>query len=286
MRTHSACISCLLKQAPRTAELLTDDPLEIENFTVHIKNKLKTINMALPPPVHGGMIHREAETWFGVPDPYKKLKEDHIRQAASMSHELKEMISASDDPLLAAVKLAIGGNAIDFGVSRPFHLISELKGAVHRRLAIDHYRLFREKLKEAESILYLGDNAGESVLDRLLIETIGKPVVFVARHRPAINDITVEDAKKSGLSEVATVISSGSSLPGTIPQLCHRSFREQLNKSDLIISKGQGNYETLSDENRPLFFLLMIKCPVVASDLNVPEGSFILKSAIQQGIPI
>jgi len=127
-------------------------------------------------------------------------------------------------------------------------------------------------------VLYLGDNAGESVFDKLLIEELGKPVTYVVREIPVINDCVIDDALASGLDKVATLISSGSTAPATILSLCNEDFIDKFKNADLVISKGQGNYEGLSQVNRSVFFMLKAKCPVIANNLNVKENDIVLKS--------
>ena len=134
-----------------------------------------------------------------------------------------------------------------------------------------------EKALPEYDFLYLGDNAGESVFDKLLIETINKPVFYATREVPVINDVIIDDAIASGLNSVAEIISSGSPAPGIILPLCSDEFLSVFQKADMIISKGQGNYEGLSDADRNIFFLLKAKCPVIAKDLNVNVNDIILK---------
>ncbi len=141
----------------------------------------------------------------------------------------------------------------------------------------DNFEDFKQARSTAGSVLYLADNAGESVLDRILIEEINAPVTYAVSGLPVLNDVTHEDAVASGIAEVAEIISSGTTAPGTILSSCNDNFLELFNKADVVISKGQGNYEALSDIDRSIFFLLRAKCPVVAEDLGVEDGDTILK---------
>jgi uncharacterized protein with ATP-grasp and redox domains len=141
-----------------------------------------------------------------------------------------------------------------------------------------HIAEFAQAVEEAEDILYLTDNAGEVVFDRLLLEQLPRKKVTVAvRGKPVINDATMEDAEYVGLAEVARIIDNGSDAPGTILSDCSDTFRRRFERADLIISKGQGNYETLADCPRPIYFLLQVKCPIIARDLNCQVGTAILR---------
>ncbi|MBW2624222.1 MAG: DUF89 family protein, partial [Deltaproteobacteria bacterium] len=159
-----------------------------------------------------------------------------------------------------------------------FDLKTEVEEILEIDFAICDYEAFKDRLGEASEILYLGDNAGECVFDRILIEEISKPVLYAVRDAPIINDATYEDAAQAGIDEVATIFSSGTDAPGTILKTCSSEFREIYNNSEFIISKGQGNYEGLSNENHSPFFLLKVKCQVIANDIGVNEGDIILKA--------
>jgi len=215
----------------------------------------------------------------GVEDPYKEIKEKCVQQALSLYPELKKLIEASEDRLMTAVRLSSAGNVIDFGTNSSFDLKQELETILSQDFAVNHYEEFRRALKKAQNIVYIADNAGETVFDRLLIEEINKPVIYVVREKPIINDATRDDAQLSGLDKVSEIMSSGCDAPGNILKFCSDEFLKIYGSADLVISKGQGNYEALSDEEKPIFFLLKAKCQVVARDLGVREGSIILAEA-------
>ena len=155
--------------------------------------------------------------------------------------------------------------------------MEDLEKILVQEFAIFDFEEFKFQLENAESILYLSDNAGESVFDKFLIEEMGKSVTYVVHDIPVINDVTFEDAISSRLDDVAEIISSGSSVPETILNLCSDAFLERFNNADMIISKGQGNYEGLSNVARPVFFLLKAKCAVIARNLRVKENDIVLK---------
>jgi hypothetical protein len=193
-----------------------------------------------------------------------------------MVPDMKERVRSASDPLKEALRIAVAGNFIDFGTTEHVDLKSGLEEILDHDFAIDHYAELRGRLDEADEILMLGDNAGETVFDRILIEELGKPVRYVVREAPMINDAVREDAEMAGIGEVAEIVSSGCVAPGTIRRFCSEEFWRSLRESRLIISKGQGNFEGLSDEPLPIFFLLKAKCLAVAREIGVPQGSILL----------
>lgn len=137
----------------------------------------------------------------------------------------------------------------------------------------------KEALSTAKTVLYLGDNAGEIVLDKLFIETLMHPnLYFAVRGAPVINDATLDDAQYVGIDAVADVISNGYDAPSTIVDRCSPQFQELFNKADVIISKGQGNLEGLLEKtDKQVYFLLMVKCDVIAEALGVKKGDFVVR---------
>jgi len=257
--------------------MATDDEKKIKELLDVVGCMIKDIPMEHTPPETGEVIYRKVRELTGVEDPYKSVKQSSIQEALDLVPELKKMIDEADDRLLAAIRLAIAGNLIDLGVRRQFVLTDEIGKIMNQDFAIFDYAAFRKHLDNTSSVLYIGDNAGESVFDRILIEELGKPVTYAVRDIPVINDVTMEDAIASGIGDVAEIISSGSTAPGAILRFCNALFLEKFEHSDLIISKGQGNYEALSEVNRPVFFLLKAKCKVIAGDLDVRVDDIVLK---------
>ena len=220
---------------------------------------------------------------IGNNDPYRELKQRFNRLAMRMCIELAERVRASDDPLEAAVRLAIAGNIIDLGVKTSI-AEADIEKVIRDCLTanFDNQPLedFRNAVNQAGQILYLADNAGEIVFDRLLIELLPyDKITVVVKGKPVINDATMEDAEFASLTEMVEVIDNGSDGPGTILETCSQSFRDRFEDADLIIAKGQGNYETLSDVDKNIFFILKAKCPVIARDLGCEVGEMILKKS-------
>jgi uncharacterized protein with ATP-grasp and redox domains len=278
MKTYLDCIPCMVEQALYAGRMTTNDEVKIKQLLDAVGDKIKDIPLENTPPETATFIYQKIKEITGNKDPYKRIKEKNIQQVITLYPKLKKTIDNSSDPLLTAIRLAIAGNVIDYGANRHFHIEDEIEKALHQDFAVLDYEKFLANLKKARSILYLGDNAGESVFDKLLIETMVKPVIYVVREEPIINDVTIEDAINSGIGEVAEIISSGAHTPATILKFCNDRFITMFNEADLIISKGQGNFEGLSDVDRPVFFLLKAKCQLIARELNVEKDAIVMKA--------
>lgn len=279
MKTYLDCIPCFFRQALETARLVTSDEREIREVLNAVSSLIPEISLDASPPEIGRQVYRTINEVTGIEDPYRNLKEKYIGIATSLYPDLEEMVNSSEDRLLTAVRLSIAGNVIDFAANPQFQLTRDIEETMANDFGICDYDEFRETLEEAKDILYLADNAGETVFDRLLIDEMRKPVRYVVRERPVINDATAEDAVLSGLDRVAEIISSGCDAPGTVLKFCSKEFLKIYTNADMIVSKGQGNYEALSQQNRPLFYLLKAKCPIIARDIGTQEGSTILMKA-------
>lgn len=281
MKTYLKCIPCFVKQALHVGEMTFDKDEDIMKLMGKIGDRIKDIDMQDTPPEMGTMIYDELHKITGIADPYTKEKAAHIKEAKRLYPMLKEKLSHADDPLLTAIRIAIAGNVMDLGMDKQFNIEKDLEHILQQDFAICDYLEFKEALKNSEQVLYLGDNSGESVFDKILIEALKIPVTYVVRGKPIINDVTYDDAIASGLGDVAEIISSGTPAPATILRLCNEEFLERFNKATMIISKGQGNYEGLSEIDKPVFFLLKAKCPVIAEDIGVNEDDIVCKFVLK-----
>jgi len=278
MKTYLDCIPCFFRQGLTGARLFTKDKEKQRKILEEIAKEIPSISLDNTPPQMGRKIHLIIKKTTNSPDPYKKIKEKYNKIALKLYPRLKNEVKKAKDPLLTAIRVAIIGNVIDFGA--PFHLNleQEIKTILNQEFSIFDYAKFKKALSKTEEILYLGDNSSEVAFDKILIEQLNRKVTYAVRERPIINDATLEDALFFGMDKIAKVLSSGCDAPGTILSLCSKEFITYYNSSELIISKGQGNYESLSGENSPLFFLLKAKCPIIARDLGCREGDIVLKS--------
>lgn len=258
-----------------------DNDYEIKALLDKIGCRIQDIGFEQTPPEMGLIIYDEILKITGIKDPYKHEKAAHIKEAKRLYPQLKAKLASAPDPLLMAIRIAIAGNVMDIGMDKKFNIEHDLGHILKKDFAVCDYQDFTSALHKAKHILYLGDNAGESVFDKILIEVLDKPVTYVVRDKPIINDVTLQDAIDSGLDTVAELISSGSPAPATILKLCNPEFIERFNNADMIISKGQGNYEGLSETDRPVFFLLKAKCPVIAKDIGVKEDDIVCKYTLK-----
>jgi hypothetical protein len=215
----------------------------------------------------------------GDADPYRAVKARSTRQALALYPKLKDIVADAEDPLDAAIRISIAGNIIDFGPNRAYDLWSAVERVLAQPFALDDSAAFRQRLTQADHVLYLGDNAGETVFDRVLIETLDVSVIYAVKGGPILNDATREDALAVGLEKAAVeVVDTGVDAPGVILGRCSEHFKQLYDAAALIIAKGQANYETLSAAGDKVFFLLQTKCPVIARDIGAPVGNIILKS--------
>ena len=278
MKTHLDCYSCLLNQALRAGRIATDDEAQIKELLDEVEMTLRNIPIDSTPPEAGRLIYRKVREITGIFDPYKEIKNKSTTKALALYPSLKKKVEASTDKLLTAIRLAAVGNVIDFGAKTDFDIEEEIQEAFKRGFAIFDYDKFKDNLDNASEILYIADNAGECVFDRILIEELKKPVRYIVREGPVINDAIYEDALQAKIDKVAIILSSGTDAPGNILKLCNAEFNKIYNNSNFIISKGQGNYEALSNEKRPIFFVLKAKCHVIANEIGVNKGDLILKA--------
>lgn len=217
----------------------------------------------------------------GNPDPFKPLKDKFNQKALEYCEKYENEIKNHSCSFNKALRLAIAGNIIDFGPTHNFDVDKKIEEVFKADFPVDDSEELFDEIKKAGSILYLGDNTGEIVFDKLFLEVINHPnVTFVVRHSPVLNDATMEDALFLGIDKLAKVITNGDNAPGTLLDCVSNEFLNYFNSVDLIISKGQGNFEGLSHiTDKNMFFLLTIKCELIAKEIGVKYGDCIVKSA-------
>lgn len=278
------CIPCMLKQALEASRLATNN---VKIQEIIIKESLEILSdykSYRTSPELARAIHQSIKTNTGIYDPYAKVKEKDLAAAKSVYSSIKEFLISKQNQLYWALKIAATGNNIDAAIYGNINIADCIKSELKKEFSISDIDLFQKKLSKANSILIIGDNTGETIFDKVLIENIPEiEVTYALRSEPIINDATMEDAIASGLDKVANLISSGCNAPGLILKECSAEFLTVYNNADIIISKGQGNYEALSEEKN-IFFLLKAKCPMIAGRLNVNLNDYIFKYSEEEKI--
>ena len=279
MKTFLDCVPCFVRQALDASRMVTPD----ENVHRHVLQQVlamaSQLDYSLTPPHMGQHIHALIREATGNPDPYRAAKERSNRLALSLYPDLAKRVEQAADPLDAAVRMAIAGNIIDFGIRSHIddsEVLRSIEDAFVLPLDPEAVARLRAAFAAADDVLYVVDNAGEIVFDRLLIDQLGPDkITLVVKAQPIINDATLADAQAAGLGDIVPIIDNGSSAPGTILDTCSDAFRKRFADADLIIAKGQANYETLSEAEQHIFLLLKAKCEVIARDIGCEQGSLV-----------
>ena len=279
MKTTLECLPCYMKQALFAARLSTHDPDLQKRILRRAALLLPTLDLSLSPPENSMPLYSMIAELSGCADPFAELKAKSNADAMQLRPHLEKTISISNDPLLTAARFAIAGNIIDYGSQHDFDADKTIGACLQQPIAVNDFDRFTADLKQARNILYLGDNCGELVFDGLLIDLLAKTIdpakkiILALKDGPIINDALMTDAVACGLDRSCKLISNGTNCPGTPLAKCSSAFLKVFNEADLIISKGQGNYETLSETAAPLYFLLTVKCPVVGSYISMQSGT-------------
>lgn len=272
------CFFCFARAFER---LLTESqltPKQKNQFTSTMASLYLQNANEFSAPWYASQLHREYKKVTGIQDPYLQEKKTSNDWAKQMYPDLKKIIIESEDPFQTALRLSIAGNIMDYAVGNQFDLVETIQQVMSADFAIDDSLSLKNALSEANSVLYLGDNCGEIVFDKLFIEHIMHPnLIYAVRGEPVINDATLDDAYDIGMDQVADVISNGHGAPSTLIEYCSDEFIKSFDNADVIISKGQGNLEGLYHKtNKQVYFLLMIKCEVIAHALKVRRGDFVV----------
>ncbi|MFA6931369.1 MAG: ARMT1-like domain-containing protein [Lentisphaeria bacterium] len=279
MVTSLDCLPCIVRQTVSIIRKITEDPKQQTLLLKSILQQFGSLDLNQPPPKVTQLIHRLIQEKTGVGDLYQDEKRQQNAMALAWLPEMSGRIKAAEDPFQLALRLSIAGNVIDCGVSDEISeadVVAALEKALQEPIHGDLEAL-RSALHSARRVLYLADNAGEIVFDRLLIEQIGcDKVTLVVRGEEILNDVTRSDVQSVGLDQMVEVIDNGTGIPGTLLEDCSAAFRQRFAEAELIISKGQGNYETLSGVPANIFFLFKAKCSVIAKRAGVPIGTHVI----------
>ncbi|MBU0680182.1 MAG: DUF89 family protein [Proteobacteria bacterium] len=290
MKSSLHCLPCFLQQTIKAARLSTTDPVLQKKILDTIALLLPDLDLQKSPPENSIPVYETIAQISGCPDPFADLKKQSNSFALGLVDHVRKKITAHPDPLYAALLFSIAGNIIDYGSQQDFDAEAALATCLDTVLTINDYQNLRQNIEKSTLLLYLGDNAGEIVFDSLVIETLKEmfpdlEIVYVVKASPIINDALMDDADSCGLPQLCRVIVNGTGCPGTPLANCSPEFQELFTRADVIISKGQGNYETLSETTAPIYFLLTVKCPIVGAHLQeqntiaVRKGDLVLMRA-------
>ena len=277
MRTNLDCIVCYMRQARSTGLLAPAKPALQRQLLNATGQYIEKVDTDLSPPENAAGLYALFADVLQDDDPFAQVKQEGNTLALSLQEEVEQRIQTAQDPLRAAVRVAIAGNIIDYGALHSFDAATTIEQCFEREFVVDHYPALREALflHDKPKVLYLCDNCGEIVFDGLLIKQLnrlGCQVTAAVREAPIINDATMQDAQFCGLDTMCTVISNGTACPGTPLASCSAELRQHFQEADIIISKGMGNFESLSEVSAPIFFLFTVKCSRVAQHLTARQG--------------
>ena len=284
MKASYDCIPCMVKQTINAVRTGIDD----ENVQREAINKtleyLQKADLNLSPPEIGKYIYKIITETTGITDIYDQEKLNFNQFVLDNYDLLRKIVYLSDDPVYLAAKLSILGNQFRFQDGNADMQLRDMLSDIHKiSFAIDDYSQFLDDVLKTKNILYLADNAGEIVFDKLFIEVLKKfyperdhHFTVVVRGAPIINDATMKDADMIDLNKVASVVDNGDNAPATLLHQVSDKMRAIYDSADLVISKGQGNFESLNEENKKIYFMFRIKCPVISRELNAPEGGLLL----------
>ncbi|MBF0321106.1 MAG: DUF89 family protein [Nitrospirae bacterium] len=279
MKINLECFPCFLRQTVTALSQLDLDDDRRCDIIGDVLCVLKDSDFNKPPAYATTFMYRTIKKATGQ-DPYAAMKRKYNEFALSLYPGLRERVLKSAYPLWSAARIAIAGNIIDFGIYESFDVEKTIERALEDTIEVDDFDFFKAELHRHDEVLYLLDNAGEIVFDRLLIMILAemnKRVTAVVKGSPVINDATMEDAVEAGIERHCRVIDNGTDAVGTDMEFCSPEFIEEYNRHSIVISKGQGNFETLELQDKNIFFLFQAKCDVIASHLNLTKGSMLLK---------
>jgi damage-control phosphatase, subfamily I len=273
-----ACIPCIIAQAYNTARIFTNGNKEIQlQILKEVCTEVNNIDPDCTAPGFSSTIQNSLQRNLGIINPYEKIKKTNLKIARQFLPYLETLIKSSNDPLEMSVRASIVGNIIDMGANPNFDIEAEVNRITSGGIIMADLYRFKEDLNNSSLILYIGDNFEEALFDIFFLKELSPVrVVFAVRSAPILNDITLDDAKYLGIDKICKIIESGSTIAGTDLTMCTPEFKDLYREADIVIAKGQGNYETLMNEERPIYFLFKIKCEVISRRCGYPAGKGIL----------
>lgn len=282
MKATLDCLECIGTQALRAARLATPDETLQRRVLDACVSAVPGMDMARSPAALSLFVYETVQRITGIADPYREAKRAQNEMALEIEDDLRGLVRDSAHPLTAALHLSAAGNIIDLGTMHvhEINMHDAIEEVMRQSFAVDHSAALEESLKRCKDLLFLLDNAGEIVFDKILIEELLKHthVTAVVKAGPIINDALMEDAEAVGLTRICEVIDNGGAFVGSPLDLVPERFLERMRQADVIIGKGQGNYETIDDFPGDVFLILRAKCEVIARHMGVQYGQVALIS--------
>jgi hypothetical protein len=281
MKTYIECLPCIVNFSLNSIQLVIDNKELEEKIMRGLLSTLSKIDYKYSPPELSYIVISYIKKYLGDTDPYRESKKRFNKFCMHLLPNLRQKVANSKNPFETAIRMAIAGNIIDVAFNTSIserNVLETIEECMSANLYTkDNIKVLKEKIERAKGILILGDNAGEIVFDQLLIEQMPTGIVtYAVKSKPILNDATMEDAIETGLTEIAEVIETGSDMPGTVLEKCSPEFVKRFNDADIIIAKGQANYETLSEVGKQIFFILKVKCPIIARDIGYKAGNCVV----------
>ena len=283
MNIHDACVGCIINQSARVADAIgADEKLQTQLIST-VEEMSKSFSFSQTPPQIAAYVYEKMALIAGKSDLYDEVKEHSTQKARSFIPFLRQELKKSDDKLLTATKIAVAGNVIDLAAEVAFDLEEELSKIFETEFAHNDFVQYKRSLERAATVLVIGDNVGEHIFDYVFIETLQKlypnaVFSYMVRGVPIINDVTMKEAKEAGFDKLCNLVDSGVNTPGFDYERANDAAKELYDTADVVISKGMGNFESLSPTHREnVCFLLKVKCNVVANFLGAEVGDIICK---------
>ncbi len=280
MRLFLDCLPCLLRQVLEAARMASPDEATQGRIMDEAMLTLSQHHTFDSSPAMAQAMHAIVKRHSGLADPYRDVKDRDMQAALRLEPELRRFVESAPDALLSALKVSATGNVMDSALYSNLDIEACVTAELEKPFAWCDLESFASDLESARTVLIIGDNAGEAVFDKVLARELAREheVTFAVRGQPIINDVTADDARFVGIDARATIVSTGCAAPGAVLEACSDDFQTLFGSVDLVISKGQGNFEALSNAPRALYFLLKAKCPKIAQALDVEVGDYVFKA--------
>jgi len=283
MQIDEACVSCIINQSVKVADAINADTKLTKELTSTITTMSKEFSYENNPPEIAADVYEKMAQIANKTDLYDEIKALSTQKALSFVPLLTTRLTNAEDKLLVATKIAVAGNVIDLAAEVEFDLKEELHKIFDTEFAHNDFDAMKQELARAKKVVILGDNVGEHIFDYMFTQTLlslypNAEYAYFVRGNPIINDVTMKEAKEAAFDKLCELVDSGVNTPGFAYTRASSYAQELFDNADVVISKGMGNYECLSDAHRAnIFFLLKVKCEVVASSLGKNVGDIICK---------